>query len=410
MRILFVAEAVTLAQVVRLAALARGLDPARHEVHFASAAFDELVFRDLAVRRWPIRSLSPETVARAVARGARIYGGRTLARYLEDDQRVLAEVRPDLVVGDLRWSLAVAAPKAGIPYAALINAYWSPYAVRDGFPLPDHPIVKLLGLEMAERHFPRAMPAVFSHFARPLNRLRRRHGLAPIGSLPDVLAYGDYTLYPDVPELVPTSGAPSSHVYLGPVSWSPDLPLPPWWSKLDPKRPTAYVTLGSSGRAQALSAVLDGLAAEKIQILLSTAGRPVPATLPAHTHVAPYLPGEIAARRADFVVSNGGSTTGYQALAEGRPVLGVPFNLDQYLAMTAIARAGAGILVRGGSARAEAISAAARRLLEDPAFSQSAATLARTFAAAPAARRFDDFLATATRSRPATSPPAVVAV
>lgn len=405
MRILFVAEAVTLAQVVRLAVLARGLDPARYDVHFASAAFDELVFRDLAVRRWPLTSLSPDTVARAVARGSRIYGARTLARYLEDDQRVLAEVRPDLIVGDLRWSLAVAAPKAGIPYAALINAYWSPYAVRDGFPLPDHPIVKLLGVKLAERHFPRAMPAVFSHFARPLNDLRRRHGLAPIGSLPDVLTYGDHTLYPDVPELVPTSGAPPSHVYLGPVLWSPDVPLPPWWSKLDPQRPTAYVTLGSSGRAQALSSVLEGLAAEGIQILLSTAGRPAPASLPPHTHVAPYLPGDVAARRAEFVVSNGGSTTGYQALAEGRPVLGVPFNLDQYLAMTAVARAGAGILVRGGSARAQPIAAAARRLLEDPTFAQSAAALARTFAAAPAPRRFEDFLATAVKAGFARSTP-----
>ena len=37
-RILFVAEAVTLAQVVRLVTLARALDPARYDVHFASAA------------------------------------------------------------------------------------------------------------------------------------------------------------------------------------------------------------------------------------------------------------------------------------------------------------------------------------------------------------------------------------
>lgn len=404
MRILFVAEAVTLAQVVRLAVLARTLDGARYEVHFASAAFDDLVFRGLPVRRWPITSLSPETVARAVARGSRIYNRRTLARYLAEDERVLAQVRPDLVVGDLRWSLAVAAPQAGIPYAALINAYWSPYAVRDGFPLPDHPIVKLLGIKMAERHFPRAMPAVFSYFARPLNDLRRRHGLAPIGSLPDVLTYGDYTLYPDVPELVPTAGAPPSHHHLGPVLWSPAIALPPWWSKLDPKRPTAYVTLGSSGRTQALSAVLDGLAAEKIQVLLSTAGRPPPGSLPDHTYAAPYLPGDLAARRADFVVSNGGSTTGYQALAEGRPVLGIPFNLDQYLAMNAVAGAGGGVLVRGGSAHAQGIAGAARRLLEEPAFAQSAAVVARAFAAAPAARRFEEFLTTAGLAGSARSP------
>ena len=52
-RILFVAEAVTLAQVVRLATLARGLDPARYEVHFASARFDELVFAGTAFSAGP---------------------------------------------------------------------------------------------------------------------------------------------------------------------------------------------------------------------------------------------------------------------------------------------------------------------------------------------------------------------
>ena len=49
---------------------------------------------------------------------------------------MLAEIAPDLVVGDLRVSLSVSARLAGIPYVAIANAYWSPYA-RRRFPLPD---------------------------------------------------------------------------------------------------------------------------------------------------------------------------------------------------------------------------------------------------------------------------------
>ena len=88
-RILFMAEAVTLAQLVRLRVLAGALDPCRYEVHFASAAFPDLVFAGLTAQRWPVRSLTPEVVARAVARGGRIYDRETLAGYLEDDLRVL---------------------------------------------------------------------------------------------------------------------------------------------------------------------------------------------------------------------------------------------------------------------------------------------------------------------------------
>src|SRR5438309_11465761 len=65
------------------------------------------------------------------------------------------------------------------------------------------------------------------------------------------------------------------------------------------------------------------------QVLVATAGRSKLRAVPRHVHVADYLPAHLAARRAAVVVSNGGSTTGYQALAEGRPILGIAANLDQ---------------------------------------------------------------------------------
>lgn len=396
-RVLFVAEAVTLAQVVRLVELARALDRDAYEVHFASARFDPLVFRsDDAFVRHEIRSLDPADVDRAVAAGKRLYDRATLERYLIDDQRVIDAVRPALVVGDLRLSLGIAAPKAGVPYAALINAYWSPHAVRDGFPLPDHPIVRLLGVEMAAKYFPKALPKVFAHFAAPVNGLRRKHDLPPVGSLPEVLTLGDLTLFPDVPELVPTRDGPGHHHFLGPVLWSPDVALPPWWDQLDPGRPTVYVTLGSSGKADRLPLVLQAIGALGLQGIVSTAGRARPSSLPPHTFVADYVPGHLAARRSFAVVSNGGSTTGYQALNEGRPVLGVAFNLDQYLAMQAIERAGAGLLLRAGNLTAAAVEAGLKAARERPEMTAAAHDLAHAFGRHDARARFRDLVAATT--------------
>ena len=386
-RVLFVSEAICLAQVVRLVVLARSLDPRRYEIHFASARFDPLVFGATDFARWPIGSLAPERVDRLVRSGRRIYGPRTLRRYLEDDRRTLAQVRPHLVVGDLRLSLSVAAPLAGIPYAALINAYWSPHARRRSFPMPDHPLVRLLGERFAARYFPLALPRVFEHFAAPLNDLRRAHGLPPVGSLQQVLTHGDLTLFPDVPELVPTEGGPATHRYLGQVPWSPDVPRPAWWRRLDPRRPTIYVTLGSSGRADLLPMVVAALAATEAQLLVATAGRVAIAPGP-RTHVADYLPGDQAAARADLVVSNGGSTTGYQALAAGTPVVGIAANMDQYLAMQSIATAGAGVLLRAGGATPDTVRAAVATVLEAPAHRQAAQRIGQTFAGWNAAERF----------------------
>jgi UDP:flavonoid glycosyltransferase YjiC (YdhE family) len=229
---------------------------------------------------------------------------------------------------------------------------------------------------------------VFAHFAAPVNRLRRAHGLATIGDLPAVLSFGDAVLHPDPPTLVPTAGAPAHHHHLGPVLWSPALPRPPFWSKLDAKRPTVYVTLGSSGRAELLPKVLAAVTSLGAQALVATAGRHEIASPPAGVFVAPFLPGAEAAARADLVVSNGGSTTSYQALAAGKPVIGLPANLDQYLAMDAIVRAGAGVLVRAGTASTEGLRAALLRGLTDEALRDAAQGLRGEFLSAEPQQAF----------------------
>jgi UDP:flavonoid glycosyltransferase YjiC (YdhE family) len=77
------------------------------------------------------------------------------------------------------------------------------------------------------------------------------------------------------------------------------------------------------------------------------------------------VPGDEAARRARLVITNGGSSTGYQALTEGTPVLGIPYNLDQYLATDAIDRAGVGRSLRSGTLTAEALGRCAMEMLGD---------------------------------------------
>jgi len=386
--ILFVAENATLAQVVRLAVLARGLDASRYDVHFACAGFDPMVFAGFPGTLHSIFSLPRKTVERASAKGKPIFNLNVLERYVADELALFAEVKPDAVVGDFRLSLSTSTGLARIPFAMLINAYWSPHAVRDGFPVPDHPMVRWLGESMVARFFPRVMPRVFAAFAKPINEVRRRHGLPPIGSMLDVLTHGDWTLFPDTPLLVPTVGAPPTNVYLGPVLWSPAMPLPTWWTAVPDRKPVVYVTLGSSGLQRCLPAVLRALGEMDVTVLLSTVGRELPAKLPANVFSSPYLPGDRAAARADLVISNGGSSTGYQALAAGTPVLGVATNFDQFLAMTAIAKLGAGVLLRAGTLKQESVRGAVSLMLAGSSFDEAARAVAQDFAGYDSRQRF----------------------
>jgi UDP:flavonoid glycosyltransferase YjiC (YdhE family) len=314
-----------------------------------------------------------------------------LRRYVEADLQVIQAIEPDLVVGDLRWSLAVSAPICGVPLASLINAYWSPFANRSGFPMPEHPMVRILGEKLAAKYFPRALPWVFARFAAPLNAERRRAGLPEIGSLLEVLTFGDHVLYADPPALVPTTGLPSHHHFLGPIVWSAPGDLPVDWGTRAGRAPV-YVTLGSSGATRCLPVLLEALATMPIDVLLASAGRELGQTLPANVRVVSFVDGAAACARARVVIHNGGSSTGYQALAAGTTVLGIPSNLDQYLASERIDQKGAGLSLRAGTLEAQQVKTALRRLLDEPAFTAAAESLADVFKKYDAAASFRAFV------------------
>ncbi|MFV3495710.1 glycosyltransferase, partial [Mycobacterium tuberculosis] len=268
---------------------------------------------------------------------------------------------------------------AGIPYIAIANAYWSPQA-RRRFPLPDVPWTRFFGVRPVSILYRLYRPLIFALYCLPLNWLRRKHGLSSLGwDLCRIFTDGDYTLYADVPELVPTYNLPANHRYLGPVLWSPDVKPPTWWHSLPTDRPIIYATLGSSGGKNLLQVVLNALADLPVTVIAATAGRNHLKNVPANAFVADYLPGEAAAARSAVVLCNGGSPTTQQALAAGVPVIGLPSNMDQHLNMEALERAGAGVLLRTERLNTEGVAAAVKQVLSGAEFRQAARRLAEAF-------------------------------
>jgi UDP:flavonoid glycosyltransferase YjiC (YdhE family) len=390
LRILFIAEAVTLAHVVRPFVLAKSLDPTRYEVHFACDPRFNKLLGPIPFPHHPIRSIPSEQFLGRMA-GARLFfffffSTRALRRYIEEDRKVLAEVAPDVVVGDLRVSLSASARLAGVPYVAIANAYWSPYA-RRRFPLPEVLWNKIFGVRFVRFMFRFERPLLFALQCLPLNWLRLRRGLPLLGwDLCRIFTDGDYTLYADVPELMPTYDRPANHQYLGPVLWSPAVGLPDWWDSLPTDRPIVYATLGTSGGRNLLQVVLNALADLPVTVIAATADRSDLTNIPANAFVADYLPGEAAAARSSVVVCNGGGLSTQQAFVAGVPVVGVAANLDQHLNMEAIERAGAGILLRTEWLNEKRVAAAVHDALSRPEYRQAAQVLADAYA-----RDFDGF-------------------
>jgi UDP:flavonoid glycosyltransferase YjiC (YdhE family) len=393
-RILFVAEAVTLAHVARPLALSSALENSGCELSFACDPHTHWLLKDFGGSVHALNSIDSAHFLQTLAQGRPLYDVETLDRYVADDLNLLGRIRPDLVVGDFRLSLSISARLASVPYMTISNAYWSPY-VRQGYPLPEHPLTQRFGLKIAQALFQIARPLVFAQHALPLNHVRKRHGLPVLGyNLNRVYTDADHVLYADVPEMFTMRGLPDNHHFLGPILWSPPVPKPDWWQQIPQDRPILYVTLGSSGQARLLPLVLEALAALPVTVMLAGGGQRLPATLPDNLKTADYLPGMEAAKLAQLVICNGGSPTSHQALAAGVPVLGLSSNLDQFLNMQAVEARGAGLLLRADQVNTMSIRLAVEKMRATASYTKAAQRIAHIFDRYPAGPRFKQLVET----------------
>ncbi len=391
-RVLFFGEGATLAHAARPMALAAALPAARYDPVVATPErYHGLA--DAGLSLLPLEAQSPEAFEGRLRAGKPVFSEGRLREYVRADLELIAEVRPQVVVGDFRLSLAASAKIAGVPYASISNAYWSPgrplnakRAARDVFAhwpgFAADAAFRLLG------------PVGLAWHAGPMERLLLFHGLEGIGkNLQRAFTTADITLYADPPSLFPEVAETSGERFLGPVVWEPPVDPPAWWTDVPTGRPIAYLTLGSSGPPDLLGRTAGWLAELGYTVLVATAGRAPIGSFSADILAAAYLPGLQASRRADIVVCNGGSPTTSQALAAGRPVLGVTSNLDQILNMRAVEATGAGLMLRADQLERQQFGRAVGRLTE-PAFARAAAVLAqdaaRTNPAATLAAAIDE--------------------
>jgi UDP:flavonoid glycosyltransferase YjiC (YdhE family) len=391
-RVLFVAEAATLAHVARPLALSAALDPREYDVGFACDPRFRWALAEFKGRYFPLASKSSHSFLAALEQGKPVFDEDTLSRYVRDDLALLSEVRPDVVIGDFRLSLSASARVAGVPYVTISNCYWSPFW-RPRYKVPSLPLTRYLPIPLADILFRTARPFAFALHCRPLNSVRRTYGLPSLGTdLRRVYTDADYVLYADVPQLFAGVDLPRNHHFIGAVIWSPPVAAPSWWDTIDKARPIVYVTMGSSGRASLLPGIIESLANVNVAVIAATASRELGGALPGNARVAEYLPGDEAARRSHLVICNGGGPTCHQALAAGVPVIGLPGNLDQFLNMQTIEDAGAGVLLRADRFRGSRLRHNVRTLLATRSYAERARNLSEEIRRHPAEANFVAFL------------------
>ncbi|HEY0038061.1 MAG TPA: glycosyl transferase family 1, partial [Longimicrobium sp.] len=346
-RVLFIGELITLSHMVRPAVLAATLDPERYEVFFACDPRNlGMLAKPHPFHFIPLKSRLAMKSMEALSYGRdTLYDYATVNQYVREDLQLLSRYHPDVVVGDMRQSLVVSSRLSGVPFVNIMNAHWHPWSPTR-YESAVNPLAGLLGEAWGELVFNGLLNMAMPFSTLAINMVGLQYGLPVVGvDFKSVFSYGDYTAFPDLPELSPLDRLPENAAYVGPCLWGPDVPEPAWWGAVPEDRPIVYIGLGSSGQPRLLPTVIRALADLPVTLLVATAGRTDLGPQPENVFVADYLNGMEAARRAVLTICNGGSMPAQQSLGVGTPVLGIPSNQDQVGWMRILMERGAGEMI-----------------------------------------------------------------
>ncbi len=307
---------------------------------------------------------------------------------VEGELELYRQHKPDFVVWDGRFTVPISTWIARIPFVSVFHPHLTPYSALPPVLPRNLPFfTRYPWLEFGarlpapvQRPLARAFwRTLHGLFLKLYNAVLRDFGATPARSLEEAGYRARATIFPDLEITAPAVNLPKNSHWVGPLVWEPDLALP---EPLVDRRDLIYVTMGVSGNADAYRPLIEGLAGlPGVEVVITLARRLRPedlAPLPANVQAYDYLPGTEVAKRARLVICHSEPTM-YQALAQGVPVVAVPFNIMQELAANRICALGAGLKLYSRELTADRIKRTVRRILENPRYRRAAKELGSQF-------------------------------
>ena len=296
----------------------------------------------------------------ALARAVRIFTERA-NHDAPDLARAIDQERPDALLVDVNAWGALAAAEAWAGPWAMFCPY--PLAVRSRDVPPFGPGLPPARGPLGRLRDQLLRPIVFGTLERtmapPINRIRDRLGLAPVGGADDILGRAPLLLYLTAePFEYPRSDWPDNVVLVGPCAWDPPTDPPAWLDDID--RPIVLVTTSSEFQddTRMVRVALEALAEEPVAVLATLpASDPARVRTPANARVERFIPHRPVLDRAACAVTHGGMGATQKALAHGVPVCAVPFGRDQLEVARRVEVAGAGTRLPAKRLRADRLRA-----------------------------------------------------
>jgi len=206
--------------------------------------------------------------------------------------------------------------------------------------------------------------------------VRAAYGLPPLDDSTLATGVADAVACTSAPFLDPQQGMPAHWRYTGPISYAP--PGPGVTMALDPARPRAYVSQGSTGSADLLRSSVAELAEHGFAVVVGTAHLVDPGQLEQlgeHVYAAPIVDGRAELGRAAVAVLSGGHMTAMEAMLAGTPTVIANHTIQQAAAAQRADRLGTGIGL-WPRRRPGDVGRAAARILDDGSYRRRAREIA----------------------------------
>jgi rhamnosyltransferase subunit B len=315
-----------------------------------------------------------------------------------------------LVTGELSYAGPIIAEKTGIPWASYVLAPLSFFSGYDPPVLPPYPtLAKVQSLVPGVGHLvPRFARLVTRHWAEPIYKLRRELGLQdgenPIFDAKHskrlVLALYSRVLGDPQPDWPPSARITGFAFYdgdAGNMNLAPELE-----SFLADGPPPLVFTLGSAavmaaGDFYEVSAKAADLLGQRAVLLTGNDPQNIPkGPLSNNICIARYAPYSQIFPRASVMIHQGGVGTTAQALKAGRPMLVMPYSHDQPDNARRVKHLGVAQVIQRKEYHPEAAARKIKVLLEDAAYLERAAEVARVVTEEDGVRTACDALENAT--------------
>ena len=391
LRVLFTTQP-GLGHLFPLLPLADGLRARGHEVAFAaSASFGrdvadaghahftaglDWVTADMASHFPEIASVAPGPERYVVGRTV-VFAGRTAVDAVPDLLAVAERWRPDLIVNEAaEYGGAVCAELRGLPHAAVRTDSGSS--------------------SYADRHV----------VSDALSGTRRHFGLAADPDVETPFRYLQLSFAPPGLDERPQDGAPTCHRLRPiPTRTSEYSTAPPSLNGEGTRgdRPLVYVTLGTVYNSPTLLAtILDGLAAEPLDLLVTIGPRADPeqlGRLPSNVRLARWVPQDEVLPHCDAVITHGGYGTVSAALRHGLPLVMLPISADQPLNARRCSALGVSTTVAADERTPDRIRASTLDVLGNPTYRRAAQRVAAEASLRPGVDHTLDLLEMLARDR-----------